>query len=158
MRPLSLPCKLGGLNIPIPTQISDHQFYASKQISAPLTSLIISQSKEFSVSSLQSIKCEIRQTKQQLLNTQSDNIKSSSDPLLQDTIDMLSAKCSARWLTALPIQEQGFYLHKQKFQDALRMRYGWELARVPSHCVCGASFSCGSHYDLPSWWLNFHLP
>ena len=21
------------------------------------------------------------------------------------------------------------------------MRYGWELARVPSHCVCGASFS-----------------
>ena len=105
-----------------------------------MTSLIISQSKEFSIPSLQSIKCEIRQTKQQLLNTQSDNIKSSSDPLLQRTIDMLSATCSSLWLTALPIQEQGFYLHKQKFQDALRLRYGWELARVPSHCVCGASF------------------
>ena len=60
---LSLPCQLGGLNIPIPTQISDHQFSASKQISAPLTSSIISQSKEFSIPSLQSIKCEIRQTK-----------------------------------------------------------------------------------------------
>ena len=138
---LSLPCRLGGMNIPIPTQLSDHQFSASKQISAPLTSLIISQSKEFSIPSLQSIKYEIRQTKQQLLNTQSDNIKTSSDPLLQRTIDMLSAKCSSLWLTTLPIQEQGFYLHKQEFQDALRMRYGWELARVPSHCVCGASFS-----------------
>ena len=32
-------------------------------------------------------------------------------------------------------------MNKQEFQDALRLRYGWELARVPSHCVCGASFS-----------------
>ena len=38
---LSLPCRLGGLNIPIPTQISDRQFSASKQISASLASLII---------------------------------------------------------------------------------------------------------------------
>ena len=37
---LSLPCQLGGLNIPIPTQISDHKISASKQISATLTSLI----------------------------------------------------------------------------------------------------------------------
>ena len=117
---LSLPSQLGGLNIPIPTQNSDHQFSASTQISAPLTSLIISQSKEFSIPSLQSIKCEIRQTKQQLLNTQSDNIKSSSDPLLQRTIDMLSTKCSSLWLTALSIQEQGFYLHNKNF----RMHYG----------------------------------
>ena len=68
-------------------------------------------------------------------------IESSSDPLLQHTIDMLNAKYSLLWLTALPIQEQGFYLHKKEFQDALRLRYGWELARVPSHCVSGASFS-----------------
>ena len=44
-------------------------------------------------------------------------------------------------LTALPIQEQGFHLNKQEFQDALQLRYGWELSRVPSHCVCGATFS-----------------
>ena len=54
---------------------------------------------------------------------------------------MLSAKCSSLWLIALPIQEQGFHLNKQEFQDALRLRYGWELSRVPSHCVCGATFS-----------------
>ena len=54
---------------------------------------------------------------------------------------MLSARCLSLWLTALPIQEQGFHLHKQEFQDALRLRYGWELSRVRSHCVCGATFS-----------------
>ena len=43
--------------------------------------------------------------------------------------------CSA-WFLDIRI-----YKLKQEFQDALRMRYGWELARVPSHCVCGASFS-----------------
>ena len=88
---LSLPCRLGGLNIPI-------QFSASKQISAPLTSLIIQQSKELSIPSLQSIKINnmisIKQNKQ-LLNTQFNNIKSGSNPLLQHTMDMFSAKCSS---------------------------------------------------------------
>ena len=32
---------------------------------------------------------------------------------------------------------QDFYLSR----ISLRLRYGWELARLPSHCVCGASFS-----------------
>ena len=138
---MSLPCRLGGLSIPIPTNISDHQFSASKQISVPLASLIIQQSREFSIPSLQSIKCNIRRTKQQLLNTQFHNIKSRTDPLLQRTIDMLSAKCSSLWLTALPIREQGFHLNKQEFQDALRLRYEWELSRGPSHSMCGATFS-----------------
>ena len=96
-------------HIPIPTQTTDHRFSISKQISAALTSLIMCQLKEFSIPSLQSIKCEICQTKQQLLNTQFDNIRST---LLQHTIDMLSAKCSSLWLTALPIQEQGCHLNK----------------------------------------------
>ena len=39
---------------------------------------------------------------------------------------MLSVKRSSLWLTALPIQEQGFHLNKQEFQDALRLKYGWD--------------------------------
>ena len=61
--------------------------------------------------------------------------------MLQRMIDMLSAKCASVWLTALTIQEQGFHLNKQEFCDALCLRYGWELLRVPSSCVCGATFS-----------------
>ena len=86
------------MNIPIPIQISDRQFSASKQINAhaPLAFLILQQPRdEFSIPSLQSIRCDIRQTKQQLLNTQFTNIKSGSDPLPQRTIEMLSTKCSS---------------------------------------------------------------
>ena len=35
----------------------------------------------------------------------------------------------------------GFLFDKQEFQDALRLKYGWDLARVPSNCTCHASFS-----------------
>ena len=32
-------------------------------------------------------------------------------------------------------------MNKQEFRDALCLRYGWQLDNVPSHCVCGTSFS-----------------
>ena len=32
-------------------------------------------------------------------------------------------------------------MNKQEFRDALCLRYGWQLANIPSHCVCGTSFS-----------------
>ena len=36
---------------------------------------------------------------------------------------------------------QGYALDKQSFRDALFTRYGIPLKRLPSHCVCGESFS-----------------
>jgi len=44
-------------------------------------------------------------------------------------------------LTALPLQEQVFTLNKQEFQNALCLRYEWQLKNLPSHCVCGSVFS-----------------
>ena len=48
---------------------------------------------------------------------------------------------ASSWLTALPFAEEGYYLEKQCFRDLLRIRYGWNLSRLPSSCECGASFS-----------------
>jgi len=59
----------------------------------------------------------------------------------QGIFGLNTMKCSSLWLTVLPIQEQGFYLNKQEFLDALSLRFGWQLYDVPSHCVCGTSFS-----------------
>ena len=53
----------------------------------------------FSIPSLQYIKSDIHQTKQQLLNTQFSNVKSFSDPVLQCIADMFSVKCSSVCLT-----------------------------------------------------------
>ena len=54
---------------------------------------------------------------------------------------IIIAKCFSLWLTALPLHEHGFHLNKQEFRDALCLRYGWQLANIPSHCMCGNSFS-----------------
>ena len=44
-------------------------------------------------------------------------------------------------LSALPIVEHRFSLHRQAFQDALNVCYGWEPTRLPSHCTRGAQFN-----------------
>ena len=60
---------------------------------------------------------------------------------LQRAVDLNSEPGASSWLLALPLQEQGFHLNKQEFWDAVHLRYGWKLLNVPSHCVCGASFT-----------------
>ena len=52
------------------------------------------------------------------------------DSRLNRIITLTSVKCSSLWLTALPLQEQGFFLNKQEFRDALCLRYGWQLPNV----------------------------
>ena len=47
---------------------------------------------------------------------------------------------ASNWLTNLPLKELGYDLNKQQFQDALRIRYNWNLQRLPSECVCGNTF------------------
>ena len=47
---------------------------------------------------------------------------------------------SYNWLTTLSIKEFGYDLNKEEFWDALRIRYNWNLPRLPSECVCGNKF------------------
>ena len=56
-------------------------------------------------------------------------------------MELGTEKGASTCLTALPLQEHGFTLNKQEFQDALCLRYGWQLKNLPSHCVCGSMFS-----------------
>ena len=60
---------------------------------------------------------------------------------MQLAMDLSKEKGASSWLTALPLEEHGFTLHKQAFRDALSLRYGWLPLHVPSNCACGQSFS-----------------
>ena len=106
-----------------------------------MASLIEQQSDDFHVINFDSAKSDIHWLRRQHLSSVADSVKSRLDSLLQRIVDLNSIKCSSLWLTALPIKEQGFYLNKQEFCDALSLRFGWQLYGVPSHCVCGSSFS-----------------
>ena len=53
------------------------------------------------------------------------------------------------WLTALPLVDQGFALHKGAFCDALSLRYGWQPQLLPSHCICGKTCLWNMHSAVP---------
>ena len=67
--------------------------------------------------------------------------ESFSDPSLKRCLVVASEKGASSWLTALSIVEHGFALHKGAFIDAISLRYGWIHPHLPSHCICGSSFS-----------------
>ena len=60
---------------------------------------------------------------------------------LRRAADLATEKGSSTWLTALPLAEHGFALHKGAFHDALALRYGWAPSEMPSKCACGNNLS-----------------
>ena len=56
-------------------------------------------------------------------------------------MDLTRERGSSSWLTALPLEEHGFPLHKGAFADALALRYGWAPSRTQTSCACGANFT-----------------
>ena len=67
--------------------------------------------------------------------------KSLSDPSLKRCLEVASEKGASSWLTALPITEHGFTLHKGTFKDAICLRYGWTPLYLSSHCTCDPTFT-----------------
>ena len=55
-------------------------------------------------------------------------------------MDFAKEKGASTWLTAIPLVEHGFALHKGAFQDALALRYGWTPADMPLKCECGKTY------------------
>ena len=56
-------------------------------------------------------------------------------------MELSQEKGASTWLTALPIDDHGFALHKSAFRDALSLRYDWPFQNSPSHCSCSHPFS-----------------
>ena len=48
------------------------------------------------------------------------------------------------------MEENGFFLHKGDFRDAISLRYGWKPKGLPMHCVCGKDFSVEHATSCPS--------
>ena len=139
----SLPVRLGGLGIEIPSKISNIQYENSRLITKQLVDQIMIQSPSNTV-----VEQDLKLVKQKMVSSKVERQKllldSLSDQLSSDQkklLDLTSQKGSSAWLTALPIASQGFLLSKQEFSDALVIRYGKILKRLPTNCVCGQSFS-----------------
>ena len=141
---LSLPSRLGGLGIINPCASSVAQFDSSQKVTGPLVSHLIEQITEFTVTELDKqfvLKQEIY-----LKNRRScEELASALHPQLsldlQCAREFACLKGASSWLTALPIDEHGFALHKSDFRDAVCLRYGWPLLHLPTECICGTLFT-----------------
>ena len=56
-------------------------------------------------------------------------------------MELAGEKGSSTWLTALPLEEHRFMLHKCAFHDALALWYGWPPQNMPFTCARGSKAS-----------------
>ena len=68
-------------------------------------------------------------------------LRATVDTSTQRAIDLAQEKGASSCLTALPLEEFGFTLHKGAFRDAIAIQYGWQPLNTPATCACGVNFS-----------------
>ena len=137
---LALPTRLGGLGIRNPSAMSSESFQLSEKITAPLVALIISQDPPNTMdpNTMVILKSDMKKRNRQLQREQAQAIYDQLSPDLQRCMELSS---SSSWLSVLPLEEHGFYLHKGEFRDALCLRYGWRPTNMPQLCNCGTQFT-----------------
>ena len=140
---LALPVRYGGLGLTNPATSSQAVFQASEHMTAPLVALIVSQEMNQTIDpeSVSTIKKNIRSSNRLRHIQQASNVYDQLTPELKRCVDLAKEKGSSSWLSVLPLEEHGFYLHKGEFRDAISLRYGWKLSNTPQTCNCGARFT-----------------
>ena len=148
----ALPARLGGLGISIPSRSATLELHSSLLITSILCDHILSQDYEYGYEII------TKQLEPKALVRQENNAKTSADAeeicellpaSLWRAVDLTKEKGSSTWLSALPLVEHGFALHKGAFHDALALRYGWTPSEMPSMCTCGCNFSVEHALSCP---------
>ena len=139
---ISLPAKMGGLGIPIYSELSDQEFENSIKVTQNLSNAI-QQRKYFldDYNESQGIKKEIRSTKSKQYETKRKTILDQLPINQRKAVEINSEKGASIWLTTLPLIDEGYTIPKNVFWDLIRLRYGWSLKRLPIKCECGETFS-----------------
>ena len=140
---LSLPCRLGGIGICNPSKTAAFEYSASQRVTKPLCQLILQQDPTYSFKTCEAqsqAKFEVHEERRKKQSADASALRSSLPPL-KFAMSLTQEKGASNWLTALPIEEHGFTLHKGAYRDALALRYGWQPNAIHYHCTCDESFS-----------------
>ena len=140
---LALPARLGGLGLTIPSSEAEHSFEASSKITAPIAAMIALQGSDPVTVSI-----ETRAIKSCVLKARRDNQRDEAEGIFtklpspqQWFMECARERGASSWLSTLPIEEHGLFLHRGAFRDALCLRYGWKIHNLPLLCACGDPFS-----------------
>ena len=150
---LALPAQHGGIAVPNPAKTSDKEFTTSQSITEPLIDLILSNNLTLpreAIAKLSDLKKQSHQLNSLVILSTASDLRHQLCDHLKRAMELASEKGASRWLTALPLTEHSFFLHKGAFRDTLALRYGWLPLQTPAHCDCGANFSIDHSLSCPN--------
>ena len=137
-----LPVRLGGLGIPILSEIAREHFESSKKITAPLVTIMILQGDTLPDDSyVKTLKLEEKTKREEKLKIKAAAIEQFLSPTELRAVSDAKDPGASNWLSAVPLEEYNFVLNKKEFRDAMNLRYGKDLKGLPSKCPCGQSFN-----------------
>ena len=113
----ALPVRLGDLGLMNPYFAASSAFHDSEKLTAPLVALIAAQCMTQTVDRdhVCHLKQSIRKNNRDHHTLLADTLHCQLSPSLKRCADLAREPGSSSWLTVLPIQEHGFYLHKGDF-------------------------------------------
>ena len=145
---IALPVRLGGLGIPIFSQICSTEYDNSIKISKVLTDRVINQNRQDPGPETDQSPKHPTSTRLEMLkdrNERHEKILARLRAQMNDeqklANELAQQKGASAWLTALPLEAENYALNKREFFDAVALRYRWQMKRLPIHCACGNKFS-----------------
>ena len=140
---LSLPVRLGGMGLPIFSEICDIEFQNSMLATEQLRSRIKSQHREYDIDKdlEKNIEQRIKKERKERQEKALEELRKNMNKEELRANDLAQMKISSAWLNALPLIDENFTLNKREFFDAVQLRYRWEVKRLPVKCVCGKPFT-----------------
>ena len=139
----SLPARLGGLGIQIPTEEADFEFQNSILMTGQITEAIYQQQSSLTIDVDEQSKAaaDLSLRKSDKHKATTELLKSRISEAEFRMLELASEKGASLWLTSLPLAVYGFRLNKQQFADAICLRYNLPLHDVPRKCMCGVDYS-----------------
>ena len=142
---LSLPPKLGGMGIINPQRACSYEYANSRKVTEHAVNLVKQQCEQISEEQAERAKDATREIKKEKSNRQQEDLQKVKEKIADESqlrsLELSMEPGAYNWLTALPIEDQGFHLDKRSFWDAIRVRYNLPLSRLPERCACGNSFT-----------------
>ena len=127
--------------MPILKDIAEDEFQTSLRMTAPLATIMALQSHILPDAREEDAACKLTNSlKHAKEKERADAVEQSLPADTKRAYKQAQEKGASSWLSALPLEEQGFVLNKGEFRDAIAIRYGFALKSLPSQCPCGQRF------------------
>ena len=146
---LSLPKRLGGLDLKIFAETAENEYKDSTRITSNLQVQILGTNNNEGKT-----RGEIKAQREKRNQEKLRQFLAISDEKTKRMMETLNQKGVSNWLRNLPIKELGYDLTKQEFWDAIKIRYDWPPDRIPSQCICGTSSDVNTCSLLQEGWFH----